>query len=281
VESYTKNTLNYAITDKISLLNLSVNITSMLLSAGGIISRSVALYKEHKQLYLQYMIALFIPTALISIFGAVFNLISANKGTINPLFTGTFFILILGGTFIAFWISLGFIKAIAQTYKKEPITPIKQQLYNVKQYVWPSIIVSFLTGIIVLGGTLLLIIPGIIFAIWFSFVVYEIVLNDSASIASLKTSKMLVNGRWWKVFWRLLAPGFIFGLLTILLQGIINFPLTFVEASSTGGLLIIMFFTLLSNVASILVMPLTTAAPTILYLELKNMPVTTKKEIHA
>lgn len=72
-------------------------------------------------------------------------------------------------------------------------------------YLW----VYFLVTIISLGGFLLLIIPGIIFSIWFSLAVYVLVFEEKKGILTLFKSKQLIAGRWWAVFWRLFILGLI------------------------------------------------------------------------
>ncbi len=54
-------------------------------------------------------------------------------------------------------------------------------------------------------GLILLIIPGIIFGVWFAFAPYFLVDQDLNVIDSMKSSKNLLKGRFWKVFGRLFA----------------------------------------------------------------------------
>jgi len=78
---------------------------------------------------------------------------------------------------------------------------------------WPRIIsffwVSFLTGLISIIGFVLLIIPGIIFSVWYVFSKYVFISEGLKGMAALKRSKELVRGFWWKVFWRFVGFGFI------------------------------------------------------------------------
>lgn len=52
-------------------------------------------------------------------------------------------------------------------------------------------------------GFILLVIPGIIFMIWFSFGYLAIIFDDAGSIESFKKSRSLVKGYWWAVAGRL------------------------------------------------------------------------------
>jgi len=65
--------------------------------------------------------------------------------------------------------------------------------------------VALLAGLANFAGFLLLIIPGIIFSVWFAFSPYVFVAENLRGIAALKRSRELVRGRWWPVFGRILV----------------------------------------------------------------------------
>lgn len=79
-------------------------------------------------------------------------------------------------------------------------------------YLW----VYFLVAVIVVGGFLLFIIPGIIFLIWFSLAVVILVFEEKRGMLALFQSKQLIAGRWWGVFWRLLVFNLIFGAIFLI-----------------------------------------------------------------
>ena len=64
--------------------------------------------------------------------------------------------------------------------------------------------VTFLTTSIVLGGSFLFVVPGIIFSVWFSMAVYILVAEDIKGMDALMKSREYVRGRWLSVFWRFL-----------------------------------------------------------------------------
>ncbi len=87
--------------------------------------------------------------------------------------------------------------------KEEPLTfgeYFKLGVANFWSYVW----VTILTGIIVIGGFILLFVPGFIFSVWFSLGIYALVLEGHRGRAALLRSKHLVSGKWGGVFWRFL-----------------------------------------------------------------------------
>src|SRR5690606_4456856 len=70
-------------------------------------------------------------------------------------------------------------------------------------------------GLIVFGGFLLLIIPGIIFSVWYAFAALYIALEARGLTVGqvLKDSKRIVLGRWWGTVWRLVAPQVFFSII--------------------------------------------------------------------
>lgn len=71
------------------------------------------------------------------------------------------------------------------------------------KYLWRYFLVGLVGGLAVFFGLILLIVPGIILAVWFSQAYMITVLEDKGVINSLKKSKEYVTGRWWAVAWRI------------------------------------------------------------------------------
>lgn len=67
--------------------------------------------------------------------------------------------------------------------------------------------------IIVIGYTLLLIIPGIIWGIYYSFVIYIVILRNKTGKAALDYSKSLVTGNWGTLFLIYLGIGIVLGVI--------------------------------------------------------------------
>lgn len=64
------------------------------------------------------------------------------------------------------------------------------------------IAVSVLTGVLTLLWTLLLIIPGIIFSVYYSFSIYALVYEHQTGMSALRRSQQLVKNYWWSVVGR-------------------------------------------------------------------------------
>lgn len=86
---------------------------------------------------------------------------------------------------------------------------------------WGSAIgTSFVAGIILLGLTLLLIVPGIIWGVYYLFFVYVVALRMIGGKTALDYSKDLVKGQWWRVA----GISLLIGILSFLVIFIITIP---------------------------------------------------------
>jgi hypothetical protein len=83
----------------------------------------------------------------------------------------------------------------------------------------PLLVATLVVGIVVGIGTVLFVIPGIIFAIMFYLIVPSILVEGTGAMQGLSRSRKLVKGRWLKTFAFLL----VIGLITIIVSEIGNF----------------------------------------------------------
>lgn len=129
----------------------------------------------------------------------------------NPFVTAA-----TGGTVLAFalvilvislWIQVASVNAIASSDQKPSISELLSKSWPM---ILPYLLAAILTGLAVFGGIILLIVPGIIFAVWFSFVTFTVVLDGKRGTEALKASKALVSGRFGAVFSRYILLGLSF-----------------------------------------------------------------------
>lgn len=88
--------------------------------------------------------------------------------------------------------------------------PEFSELFSNAQYFLNYFLASLLVGLIILGGTILFIIPGIIFSIKLQFVAYLIVDKNMAPVDAIKRSWEMTKGVKWQLF--------LFGLLLFLIN---------------------------------------------------------------
>lgn len=120
---------------------------------------------------------------------------------------------------IFLWVNLSLLYAVKERENKINIgVALKKGWSNLGSYLW----VSFLVFIIVLGGSILFIIPGIIFMVWFALATYVLVDENKKGMDALKRSKELISG-YVTAFWgRTLLFGLIISLVLFLFSFIIG-----------------------------------------------------------
>ena len=266
----------------------------MLISAKEIIQQSVALYKKHFSLFFHYAMLLLVGTVVTMLLSTFLTLLFSTPTSNGTSYIFPFSPLVVIIPWVIYyifslWISIAVIQTIKECYEGKKPKDIRVASSNSIKLIWPMFVVSIIAGLIIFGGMLLLIIPGIIFSVWYAFTVYTVIFDNKKNMAALTASKELVTGKWWGVLWRLFAPSFVFGVVLLLCDGIFtaiqvgilllapNASLTtsaFSFASLNSGTLLFMLLALViylvSLLVALLITTLLTIAPTILYLELKK-----------
>ncbi len=116
--------------------------------------------------------------------------------------------MVLAGTFFGMWNQsailaaavrddLGVFAALGEGYRR----------------MWSVAWVLFLAGAIVLAGSVALLVPAILFGVWFAFAVVVLFAEDRRGLEALLASRAYVRGHWWPVFGRLLLVSILAALL--------------------------------------------------------------------
>lgn len=123
--------------------------------------------------------------------------------------------------FIGLIATIGIVFLIKQRIDGKKIT--LKEAFNKSIQKWTLLIATMIIMLIcLLGLTLLLIIPGIIFSVFWIFTVYVVILEDKSFFQAMKYSKKIVEGRWWKTFGIIILFGFMAVLVTLILTGILG-----------------------------------------------------------
>lgn len=146
--------------------------------------------------------------------------------------------------------------------------------------VWPKVFgailpvfaASILYSILVIVGSILCIIPGIMIFVYLYFYMYVYIVEDRSVVDSLQRSYELVKGNWWVTFGYLI----VFGIISFLLSLIFSIPTLFV---TIGTLMDIKFFTgdvfiyitsFISSIGEVLVYPIVYIAGGVMYFSYRN-----------
>lgn len=145
---------------------------------------------------------------------------SGGTSSSNPLSLISFPIE-LGAIVISCWVSIRLVRYILslEAGKETPQTP--EESSKAWPLVLPMLWIGVLEAVIVFGGFILLVIPGIYLMISLSFSNLFLLEKNMRGIPALAASRALVKGRWLATFWRILAGAIIFGGIIGLVTGMI------------------------------------------------------------
>ena len=107
------------------------------------------------------------------------------------------------------FIGIGLIKISLKLCDGQPIEI--NDLFSGYRLFWKYLAVSILVGLIVLGGFILLIVPGIIWAIKYQFTQYLVVDKNMGVIEAIKRSGLMTKNEKWNLF----LFGLLLGLINI------------------------------------------------------------------
>ncbi len=79
---------------------------------------------------------------------------------------------------------------------------VLQLIKQSKRFIVPYFLASLVVGLLVLGGMILLFVPGLLIAFFFMFVSYEIVVEHQSRKEALRRSYLLIKNNFWEVFVR-------------------------------------------------------------------------------
>lgn len=112
--------------------------------------------------------------------------------------TAASIIITILGMIINMFISLGLLKIVLNIFDQKEAKI--SDLFSCPQLIGRMILASILCGLAVMGGYILLIIPGIILGIRLQFFAYLIVDKNMAAMEALKKSFEMTKGATWDIF---------------------------------------------------------------------------------
>lgn len=236
----------------------------MLISVGELISKSFAFAKEHWQKYVPYIgaiVAFSLASGLLQVYAARYG-----QGIALSLLL---LVISIGSIIVSLIVSTAMIILTKKLLDKQSVP---EGLFNdAKKLIGPVFIASFLVGLIVLGGTILLIIPGIIFAVWYAFATYEVIIENKRGMEALGASKKLVSGRWWSILWRFIGPAL--PLLGVMI--VVGIVVGIIAAVFDSLIIEQIIMLVVQSALYFFILPYSIASQTMLYMDAKAKPVTT------
>lgn len=176
---------------------------------GDLLMLAWKLFSENFQTILIVTLIIYVPIELVSAFTPTDGIFSVN-------IAATGILVLLAGVLVPLAMAL-----IVRKQLDGQIIDYKTALKEAAGKWLPGLGTSVLMGLCVLGLSILLIIPGIIYGVFWTFAVYTVMLYNKSGWAAMKHSRETVRGRWWRVFGYLI----VFGLISGLIGWIINMPM--------------------------------------------------------
>jgi hypothetical protein len=136
--------------------------------------------------------------------------------------------------------------AVVSDHKIGIFESFKKSKHLILSFFW----IGILTTLAVSLGFILLIIPGIIFAIWFQFSTYILIKENKKGTQALSSSRKLVEGYWWSVFGRIVVS-IIIGFLISFVCGIVPFIGSFLAVVLLYPFTIIYSYLIYKNIKEI------------------------------
>ncbi|MEK7620294.1 MAG: hypothetical protein AAB413_03595 [Patescibacteria group bacterium] len=237
----------------------------MLTSPRDLLRATIELYRKEFWLFLGYAAWLLVPAA------AFYFAIALPP---NPVTTVLIVVTVVLQLFVWLWIFVCLMRATALLLSNKPIDHDVLSTQALRR-IQPVLAVVFLQALIVLGGTLLLIIPGIIFWVWYSLAQTAAGLDDKRPVESLTFSRALVQGRFTQVLWRLIAGPIVIGLLYAFVSGailVILARLLGVDVSIIFSDAPPLWSQIVQSIVDIFFIPLFLIYTVLLYQDLKSHP---------
>lgn len=241
----------------------------MLITIKALILKAWDLYLDNfKKLW-----TLLLLSGLITLLGSMTNILINRElvGTARLIMRVLTSAIFYAGTLL---VTVSFIFALSRLMSGGEIN-IKEILKTALQKFPLALLVSAAAGLIMVGGFVLLIIPGFIFTVWYSFAIYQTLLDNHDLEQSLRHSHNLSRHRFWPVFWRILLPNAFWSIaIWLLAYSIITVTDRIIGgqllSSATPPLPIVILLTLITDVLSVLAAPLFVGTGLVLYHSLKE-----------
>ncbi|MCA9412585.1 MAG: hypothetical protein KC944_15325 [Candidatus Omnitrophica bacterium] len=231
------------------------------MSIGGILDTALRLYKDHFSTFLMVGLIVFVPytAVLLAIVATSGAPPGYEEGISNPgggLGTVLYY-------FVVYPLSTGaMVCLISSTYLGRDMSATQSYL-RALQRIGTLLLTNLLYGLWVFIGFLLLIVPGILFSLWYMLATSIVVLEGTSSFVSLGRSKSLMKGN--------LSKGFVLQFLVICLaligyfgiSTLVAVPATFLEFES------IYLDIIMESFLEAFFLPFTTGAIVLLYYDLR------------
>lgn len=184
----------------------------MLPGTGKLLKETWGDYTQRFWTYIGISVIPTIVTLLLVAFGVGGALLGQDTLRSSYLVAGggimVLIIAIIAAIIIYLWSAVALLYAMVHASEGVGVQEsFRQSWRKIGSYFW----ISFISGVIAIGGFLLGVIPGIIFSVWFMFALYIFLSEGDRGFQALLKSREYARNYWWPVFGRTLLMGLIVG----------------------------------------------------------------------
>ena len=206
-----------------------------------IIKKSVTIFFEKKNMI--NFVKIYLPLLPFSLFAIWQSMYVKNVDQLkDPKMVGTVALINLAYLIVYLWIWIAGVMAIKLIINNEKFI-IKNIYKKAWATVWKFSFLSLVLMLIYFGGLILLLIPALIFGIWYSFSKFIFIDKNVGIKESLSKSKQLINGRFWAILGRYIVFGLAVGLFNILVSAL-PFGLGGIVTTLFGALFVLPYYLL-------------------------------------
>jgi hypothetical protein len=195
-----------------------IKINQKMISISELFSQSFKIY-EGKFWKLMGMAILpclisMIPLVIIFILYAIFRFLVPDVMAMNIITMILGFLGVIAVIFVAIINYLAQIGLMIMVKENNPSLKITEAFKMAKKIAWNYLSTGLLAALLILLGFILLLVPGIIWSVYYVFVAWIVISEGKLNKAAMSRSKYLVKGYWWSIFGRLLLLTVILGIIS-------------------------------------------------------------------
>lgn len=231
------------------------------MTIGDILDRSIRLYKDNILKFIGIIILIKGPYLILE--NILMDLIESSASPATQIPGNAILILkLLEPVFIVPILTAAMTTAISERYLGMDID-ISEAYSRAWKRFFPLLGTILITGIIIVAGFMLFVIPGLVLWIWFAFVPQTVIIEAEGGVSAMKRSKYLVKGFFGKTFILLIlifiAISLVTGMISFGITKLLPFLGQYSTALGYGA----------ANVVSVLLEPFKVAAMVLLYYDFR------------
>jgi Membrane domain of glycerophosphoryl diester phosphodiesterase len=184
-------------------------------SLGQILETGWRLYTANAGKLIGVVAVVVVPLALVS--ALVVEVLSDSDNWFVGLITGTLGFAI--GVIISFLIQAAITRAAAAATVGDPVDVEASYRWGLRR-LGGIFVVSVLAFLVILGGFILLVIPGVIFSVMLAVCIPAFVVEGKEGTEALSRSWQLVKGNFWHVLFVIVVTGVLTGIVSSVLNSI-------------------------------------------------------------